>query len=990
MKQKSPLKKRLFSERLPLLLSFFLPFFITFICFAANRLYPFGDHMIFCSDAWHQYYPFLVAFRDKLLNGGSLQYTWSVGMGTGFLSLFAYYLASPLFLLSALVPLSLLREFFWVMTVLKLASAGLFFGIFLRTVYRRNDMAIPFFALMYALCSWACGYYWNIMWLDVFALLPLLIAGTVALLRDGKFRLYILALALSLWSNYYVAYFCCIFVLLCFIGFCITCWHGWKNFFRRFVRIGVCTVVGAGIAAVLLIPTLKGMQGTYSSAAKEVRLLHLNIAEDASGIIGEDESVMDVLLDETIPGVFEATRKVLSNLTTGIEPTDMSGLPNVFCSFSAVVLGLFYLTCGKIKLREKIFNLLLLGFLILSFIFRFLDYAWHGFHFTNMLPYRFSFLFCFVLIAMAYRAFTLMDTFKPWKLAVIVPLAALILYNSYAVGNGAAAQISVLASRQTVTVIFSGLVLAGMIAVLLVYKKSSPLRKTVSLCILAFFITCEMILSMAVGTIAVGTTVRSSYPKQDRAVQELLALAEEREAGNPFWRTEMTVMQTLNDGALNGFNGVTIFTSSANVNFNRFSRSLGLSSWAGSNRYSYSEGTPFTNLMCGIKYLLDRDGKHYNTDYNTLISTVDNTNLLENSAYAGIGFMTDGALADFVAEEKKFNPILEQEEMFRLATGIDAELYTHLKHTSLAADDDDASLTATGTSGTQYSYSTGADGKTTFSISYRVEKAGLYCATTKTSGTNSVTVYCNDEKRFSLNIKARSLFSLGNFEEGDYIWVQYVVDEPGDSTISLDVALQNNEVLDAGLETLQDEQWVLTECSDTYLKGSITALEGGLFYTSIPYEDGWTAYVDGQEVALARGYDPKAESVPLTNAVISFTLPAGTHEIELRYTTPGLKLGAVISAVSTLIFAAGLIFLRKKPVLLPDRWSRESLDALATQKEEESLRRMEGRKPLFFYDDDEFEDASDKADVEYSEADAEAPEEIPEADGKAPDNTQQD
>ena len=107
---KSRLLKSRAERALPLFLSFLLPFLIAGLAFAISGLYPFGDRQIFVNDGWHQYYPFLVAFRSKLLNGGSLQYDWTVGMGSNYLSIFAYYLSSPLYLLSALVPLRWLRD----------------------------------------------------------------------------------------------------------------------------------------------------------------------------------------------------------------------------------------------------------------------------------------------------------------------------------------------------------------------------------------------------------------------------------------------------------------------------------------------------------------------------------------------------------------------------------------------------------------------------------------------------------------------------------------------------------------------------------------------------------------------------------------------------------------------------------------------------------------------------------------------------------------
>ena len=48
--------------------------------------------------------------------------------------------------------------------------------------------------------------------------------------------------------------------------------------------------------------------------------------------------------------------------------------------------------------------------MFLSCIIRQLDYIWHGFHFTNMIPYRFSFLISFVIIVMGFRAFMYLDS----------------------------------------------------------------------------------------------------------------------------------------------------------------------------------------------------------------------------------------------------------------------------------------------------------------------------------------------------------------------------------------------------------------------------------------------------------------------------------------------------------------------------------------------------------------------------------------------------
>ena len=82
---------------------------------------------------------------------------------------------------------------------------------------------------------------------------------------------------------------------------------------------------------------------------------------------------------------------------------------------------------GEVKFRDKLCCVALLLFFNISFIIRQLDYIWHGFHFTNMIPYRFSFLYCFVMLYMAYRAWLMRNKFRPWQTVLAVLLSAAIM-----------------------------------------------------------------------------------------------------------------------------------------------------------------------------------------------------------------------------------------------------------------------------------------------------------------------------------------------------------------------------------------------------------------------------------------------------------------------------------------------------------------------------------------------------------------------------------
>ena len=206
-------------------------------------------------------------------------------------------------------------------------------------------------------------------------------------------------------------------------------------------------------------------------------------------------------------------------------------------------------------------------------------------------------------------------------------------------------------------------------------------------------------------------------------------------------------------------------------------------------------------------------------------------------------------------------------------------------------------------------YEIPADGVYAFSL-YRPE-----------TKTRKVKVYRNDELLQTLDISARMVFCLGNLKAGDALSLRFDIAAGKGTTFRLEFAVQNDDVLDHGLELLRDEKLVLTSFSDTCIRGTIAVKQDGLLYTSIPYERGWTAYVDGAPVALASTYDPKAEDVKLTDAVIAIPLAAGMHDVEFRFTAPGLKLGALISLGGLLAF--GLLLLLREEFIL-----EEHLDAL--------------------------------------------------------------
>ena len=95
---------------------------------------------------YHQYAPFFAEFQHKLTQGGSLLYTWDIGLGVNFSALYAYYLASPFSFITLLFPENQLPEALMWLTCIKIGLAGMSFALFLRLAFNKRPWAILLFA----------------------------------------------------------------------------------------------------------------------------------------------------------------------------------------------------------------------------------------------------------------------------------------------------------------------------------------------------------------------------------------------------------------------------------------------------------------------------------------------------------------------------------------------------------------------------------------------------------------------------------------------------------------------------------------------------------------------------------------------------------------------------------------------------------------------------------------------------------------------------
>lgn len=86
------------------------------------------------------------------------------------------------------------------------------------------------------------------------------------------------------------------------------------------------------------------------------------------------------------------------------------------------------------------------------------------------------------------------------------------------------------------------------------------------------------------------------------------------------------------------------------------------------------------------------------------------------------------------------------------------------------------------------------------------------------------------------------------------------------------------------------------------IEGNITLEADGFIATSFVYHEGFTVYADGEELT------PEL----IDTAFLGFTLPAGSHRVEIVFTAPYLKAGKVMSLTGVTIYILMIIFDRTK------------------------------------------------------------------------------
>ena len=210
-------------------------------------------------------------------------------------------------------------------------------------------------------------------------------------------------------------------------------------------------------------------------------------------------------------------------------------------------------------------------------------------------------------------------------------------------------------------------------------------------------------------------------------------------------------------------------------------------------------------------------------------------------------------------------------------------------------------MVSNGTVQGDYIYAKDSESEVVYTVEFEVARKGYFFLDSDFKVGN-YEIYVNGMKMRTGACGADPLIDVGYLSEGNTVSVTVKTNGYSVVLFGMRAYTMTKELLETTYNKLAEQGLQVEYASDTQIKGTITVKEDGVLYASIPAENGWKVYIDGEE---QQTYD-------LGMGLLFCDIKAGTHTVEYRYRAPGFALGLTVSAVTALCVAAVGIFVYGK------------------------------------------------------------------------------
>lgn len=841
-------KKNIWTDSL---ITFGLAVVTMIVIFAFVGILPGQEKVIFPGDLYYQCAVFGRLITEKLRDGSNFFYSWNVGMGGNTALFFAFVAMSPLnifyYLINNIEIATLL------IVILKPAFAAAFFCAYGKYNLRQESKLIIAISLGYGICS----YYFAMMMMNSIAeglyFLPLVLIFVKYFLDTGRKTGLTLIYAVSFLAYFYGGFIVGIssFGYLCLCIFVHRRYTG-RQRLKILLRYALCVVTAVLLSACVLLPA------AYYAVA-------LNSKAGDTGYIGFISSPIWDIFSCFMPG-----REYVLN----------TPFPYLYCGLLTLILMFFYLFNHRIAKRERVCVIAAILVLIFSMMVEPVYLMLHMFNEPNGYTVRFAYVLSFVAASAAVRQLSYLHQIRLRSMTIFFVLALVLYFVSPMLD-------SILQIGKWWNVSFK---VMGLIAVLMLlwmwllyrYRKGQGGKVMVLLAVLLTMI--EIAVNGYYLLSGVGYYTRDFYEDKNQIAENSVARIKAEDNG--IYRIAYPDKHNYNMQTAYDYYGIAYFSSAVNEASSHALNRLGYA--RGDFEISDSCQNDIMRMIFGTKY----------TVYSPWYTLEGEYEIIRNPYSLPLGYMVREEILSYIFSENVF---VNQQSLLECMTGeavlcmenYDGGISIYPQNVVLAQIEQGVGvLGADLEDGMAY---------LKFAIPYQDGVIPYACFFTNLDKNLGNAPWISrspgiDALRLDVCVLAQP-HAVQMVQEGED-YVVYII-FPNNNIVDIfnlenvDFALYHENGLSVYHEELAKAGMQIEIMEDGYVKGKVEASEvKPVLFTSFPYEEGWKAFVDGEE----------QEILPLLEGgFIGLRLEPGEHEVELRFTAPYSMEGKWLSCCGIII-----------------------------------------------------------------------------------------
>ncbi len=563
-------------------------------------------------------------------------------------------------------------------------------------------------------------------------------------------------------------------------------------------------------------------------------------------------------------------------------------MPNVYSGLFVLLLFPIFFLNSKINSKEKILYFLLLWIMYLSFQIKGLNIIWHAFESPTGYEYRFAFVFSFVCIYLAYRAYC---TFGESEIPALFKIYAVNVFILILLTDLAPEWMSIKKALLNIGFI-------TIFSLLLFLKVSAKIRQNWVSAVLLLTVCVEMSFNAYHHIKTLNSYPGYSIPRSgyiaDSSFEKIINELNHDDSG--LFRTNAANVLTANDSLRFGYKGMSNFNTLSNGTLHQFLNELGYSTTLGPRSAAQNNGIITTDAMFGFKYAITN--KPINKHGYEKAKCKNDYCLYSNQNVLPIGFVIDKKQVDFNITED--NPFIKQNTFF----GSDSEKLEYFTKTdAISTRYNNLEVRNVGSVQLIKKINPELEGsiEKTFELSGKKQFYTLLAAGKGFAGFNETKIYVNGTfLGVYPTFHNERVLDLGSFSnERVTIKIEFAVPET-QLTQEMYYALDMPK-FEQRIDDLKSQSLHVTSWSERYISGAINVQNARTLFLSIPYDHGWKASMDGDQVEVEK-----------LGGFIGFDIESGKHRVELKYMPPGFILGGIITIASSIIFIIGGFLKRKK------------------------------------------------------------------------------